>query len=146
MSQTVGPERAQRPGVGDRLARLQPRRTATLGLLLAIAAFAVYGLTAGTFSGYEDETAAVSAGLVEDGQLVVEPGNPISGQGIPGRDGRRYSRTGLTQPLIEAPFFAVGLAMDKISSTRRPGDGAGRCWSCLTRSWPRSPSWRSSRC
>jgi hypothetical protein len=87
-----------------------------LALLLGLAAFGFYGVTMGNLVGYEDETAAVTEGLVRDGQLRVLPHTPLTDQGTRGRDGRLYSRTGLTQPFLEAPFYWVGEQFDEIGS------------------------------
>jgi hypothetical protein len=96
--------------------RVREDRGWVIGLLLAIAVFGLYGVTTGNLVGYEDETAAVTEGLVNAGQLRVLPGTPLSDQGLPGRGGYRYSRTGLTQPLLEAPFYYVGNKLDEATS------------------------------
>jgi len=90
---------------------------AKIAVLLWVAAFGLYGVTAGKLAGYEPETAAVSEGLVQSGQLHVPSGSPLAqGQGVPGRGGHRYSRTGLTQPVLEAPFYWVGQELDRLAS------------------------------
>src|SRR5215217_4084600 len=76
-----------------RLARLPDPVKA--GLLLFAMTFALYAVTTQTLTGYEPETGAVTEGLVRD-------------------DGRYYARTGLLQPLLEAPFMAAGLAADDL--------------------------------
>ena len=91
-------------------------RAPGIAVLLALAAFGLYGVTMGNLVGYEDETAAVTEGLVKDGQLRVLPHTPLTDQGTPGRDGHLYSRTGLTQPILEAPFYWVGEQLDEIGS------------------------------
>jgi hypothetical protein len=111
-------------GVGfERLSRFaKPMRLHgwTAALLLSVAVFGLYGLTAGALEGYEPETAAVSEGLVTSGQLRVLPDSRISpGGGLFGRDGKRYGRQGLTQPVLEAPFFWVGLKLDQLGSDGR---------------------------
>jgi len=98
------------------MARPRLSGTAGIALLLAVATFGLYGVTTGQLVGYEPETAAVTQALVQRGVLQVLPGNPISGEGLPGRDGRRFSRTGLTQPLLEAPFYLAGDLLDQLSS------------------------------
>lgn len=102
-----------------RILGARPRRALAVGLLLGTCVFSLYALTAGKFVGYEDETVAVAEGLVKTGQLVVMPGTPLTTQGVPGPGGRRYSRTGLTQPLLEAPFYAVGEGLDQLASHQR---------------------------
>jgi hypothetical protein len=91
-----------------------------IAAILGIAFFGLYADTAGRLVGYEGETAAVADGLVEHGQLRVFPNGPFSNStpGLVVRDGHTYSRTGLTQPLLEAPLIAVGRVMDRISLGR----------------------------
>lgn len=96
-----------------------PRRRWITGLLLVIAVFGLYGVTTSSFVGYDDETAAVAEGLVNAGQLRVQPGTPLTTQGVLGRGGYKYSRTGLTQPLLEAPFYYVGKKLDEATSDAR---------------------------
>jgi len=91
-----------------------PRRT--IAVLLFLAVFGLYGLTAGTPVGYEDETAAISEGLVKTGQLRVIPGTPLTDQWITGRGGHYYARAGLSQPILEAPFYWVGEQLDRIAA------------------------------
>jgi hypothetical protein len=76
-----------------------------------------FGLFAGTtqqLTGYEPETAAVTEGLVLDGQLrdVDNAALPSLTADLPGRNGHAYARTGLLQPLLEAPFYAAGHLVD----------------------------------
>ena len=92
------------------------RSRRSLCLLLVFAFFGLYGVTAGPLTGYESETAAVSEGLVRTGQLHIVFGTALSDQGIPGRNGQYYSRTGLTQPVLEAPFYWVGQQLDAVSA------------------------------
>jgi hypothetical protein len=111
-------------GVGiSRLSRfVKPVRLrgSTAALLLSVAVFGVYGLTAGGLEGYEPETAAVTEGLVTTGQLRVLPDSRLSpGGGLVGRGGKRYGRQALTQPVLEAPFFWVGLKLDQLGSGGR---------------------------
>ncbi len=79
-------------------ARAGGLRRRTVAILLALAVFGLYGVSTGNLVGYEDETAAVSEGLVKAGELRVLDGPPLTAKGISGREGHRYSRTGLTQP------------------------------------------------
>lgn len=92
-------------------------RRPVVALALALASFGLYGLTMGNLVGYESETAAVAEGLVKQGQLRVLPHTPLTDQGTAGRGGRLYSRTGLTQPVLEAPFYWVGEQFDEIGSS-----------------------------
>jgi hypothetical protein len=94
-------------------------RRSTIAVLLGLAAFGFFGVTAGQLTGYEPETAAVSEGLVRTGQLRVMAGTPSSGEGMVGRGGYRYGRTGLTQPLLEAPAYWLGMKLDELSSDGR---------------------------
>ncbi len=95
---------------------LRPR---AIAVLLAMAAFGLFGGTAGRLTGYENETAAVSEGLVKTGQLRVLNGTPLGAQGIFGRGGHYYSRTGSTQPLLEVPAYWLGEQLDQVSSHGR---------------------------
>ncbi len=82
--------------------------------------FGLYGVTASSFVGYEGETAATTQGLVETGQLRLIEHDPLGfGFNTFGRGGHRYSRTGLTQPLLEAPFYAVGAVVDSAVSGKK---------------------------
>jgi hypothetical protein len=101
------------------VAARQGVRRVTVALLLGLAAFGLYGVTAGNLTGYEPETAAVSEGLVRTGQLRVMAGTPSSGEGMVGRGGHRYGRAGLTQPLLEAPAYWLGMKLDELSSNGR---------------------------
>lgn len=82
------------------------------GVLVFLVAFSLYSLTTSTLTSYEDETGAVTEALVLKGQIWEIDNSPLKAQGIPGRDGHLYSRTGLLQPLLEAPFYAVGHFLD----------------------------------
>jgi hypothetical protein len=90
-----------------------------VAVLLGVAVFGLFGVTAGRLTGYENETAAVSEGLVKTGQLRVLPGTPLGAQGIFGRGAHYYSRTGLTQPLLEVPAYWLGEQLDQASSHGR---------------------------
>jgi hypothetical protein len=98
-------------------ARLRYRRIA---VLVAVASFGLFALTTGRLVGYEGETAAVTEGLVKTGELRVLPGTKLTdGHGLPGRGGFGYSRTGLTQPILEVPFYWLGEQIDDIGSSGR---------------------------
>jgi hypothetical protein len=88
-------------------------------LLLGLAVFGFFALTAGGLVGYDPETAAASEGLVRTGQLRILPQTPLGSAGLIGRDGLHYARTGLTQPLLEAPFYWLGEKLDELSSDGR---------------------------
>jgi hypothetical protein len=83
------------------------------GMLLFVAAFALFSFTTQPLTGYEPETGAVTEGLVLQGHLWDDEGSslPLKAD-IPGEGGHRYARTGLLQPLLEAPFFAAGHLVD----------------------------------
>lgn len=85
-------------------------------MLLGLSAFGLFGVTAGPLTGYEPETAAVSEGLVRTGQLQVLPETPFGTRWIFGRGGHYYSRTGLIEPLLEAPVYWLGEQLDQASS------------------------------
>ncbi|MEO9119190.1 MAG: hypothetical protein ABI355_08845 [Solirubrobacteraceae bacterium] len=61
----------------------------------------------------------MSEGLVKAGQLRVLKQSPWAGEGLIGRGGYNYGRTGLTQPLLEAPAYWLGLKLDGLSSDGR---------------------------
>jgi hypothetical protein len=84
------------------------------GLLVFLIAFGVFAATTNQLPGYEPETAAVTAGLVEEGHLwgLRDPEVPSLVTYLPGRDGHTYGRTGLLQPLLEVPFFVAGRWVD----------------------------------
>lgn len=94
------------------------RRRSAIAVLLGLAAFGLFGVTAGQLTGYEPETAAVTEGLVRTGQPRVLKGTPL-GPGMIGRGGYGYGRTGLTQPLLQAPAYWLGLKLDEFSSDGR---------------------------
>jgi hypothetical protein len=93
--------------------RLRPGVTA---LLLGLAVFGLFGVTAGQLTGYEPETAAVSEGLVKIGQPRVLPTTRLVIRGVVVHGGHSYGRTGLTQPVLEVPFYWLGDRLDQISS------------------------------
>ena len=99
---TGAPRRRQHAEAG-------PRRCARLrDGLLALLASRTQPLT-----GYEPETGAVTEGLVLEGHFWDKEDStlPLKAD-IPGKGGHFYSRTGILQPLLEAPFFAVGHLVD----------------------------------
>jgi hypothetical protein len=93
-----------------RLSSLPPHLVA--GALVFLFAFGLFGATTTELTGYEPETAAVTEGLVLDGHFYERENPPYLGGGAPGEDGHLYARAGLLQPLLEAPFFAVGHFLD----------------------------------
>lgn len=93
-----------------RLSAIPPHLRA--GFLVFVMAFGLFGATTTQLTGYEPETAAVTEGLVLEGHFYETENPPVDGQGTPGKDGHLYARAGLLQPLLEAPFFAAGHAID----------------------------------
>lgn len=85
------------------------------GLLVFAMAFGLFAATTAPLTGYEDETGAVTEGLVLNGEFYEVEGSPLQAQGIEGKGGHLYARTGLLQPLLEAPFYAAGHFLDKRS-------------------------------
>lgn len=84
------------------------------GALLFVAAFALYSATTQPLTGYEPETGAVTEGLVLEGHLWDDESSSLPMKAdIPGKGGHHYARTGLLQPLVEAPFFAAGHLADE---------------------------------
>jgi hypothetical protein len=96
-----------------RLARVQAPLLG--GLLVFAMAFGLFAATTAPLTGYEDETAAVTEGLVLDGHFWENEGSILQAQGIVGKGGHLYARTGLLQPLLEAPFYAAGHIADSVS-------------------------------
>src|SRR3954447_14095981 len=83
------------------------------GLLVFAMAFALYAVTTQPLTGYEPETGAVTEGLVLEGHLWDDEDSPLPLKAdLPGEGGHHYARTGLLQPLLEAPFFAAGHLAD----------------------------------
>src|SRR3954447_3068525 len=83
------------------------------GALVFVMAFALYSLTTFLLTGYDPETGAVAEGLVLEGHLADDESSPLPLEAeIFGKDGQRYARTGLLQPLAMAPFYAAGRFVD----------------------------------
>jgi hypothetical protein len=83
------------------------------GLLVFATSFGLYSFTTQPLAGYEPETGAVAEGLVLQGHLWDDEESPVPLKAdFGGRGGHHYSRTGLLQPLLEAPFSAAGHFMD----------------------------------
>ncbi len=84
------------------------------GFLIFLMAFGLFAATTQQLTGYEPETAAVTEGLVLEGQLrdVEDPALPSLKADLTGRGDHAYARTGLLQPLLEAPFYAAGHFVD----------------------------------
>jgi hypothetical protein len=83
------------------------------GALVFVMAFSLYSFGTQRLTGYEPETGAVTEGLVLEGHFWDKEDStlPLKAD-IPGKGGHFYSRTGILQPLLEAPFFAVGHLAD----------------------------------
>lgn len=81
--------------------------------LLFVFAFALYSFTTQPLTGYEPETGAVTEGLVLEGHFWDKEDSslPLKAD-LPGKGGHYYARTGILQPLLMAPFFAAGHAVD----------------------------------
>lgn len=84
------------------------------GLLVFLMAFGIFAATTQQLPGYEPETAAVTEGFVLEGHFwdVEDPVLPSLKAYFPGKGGHLYGRTGLLQPLLEAPFFEAGHFVD----------------------------------
>jgi hypothetical protein len=84
------------------------------GGLVFLLAFGVFAATTNRLTGYEPETAAVAAGLVEEGHLwgVEDAALPTLQAEVQGKTEHHYARAGLLQPLLEAPFFEAGHFID----------------------------------
>ena len=89
-------------------------RPVLAGTLVFLMAFGIYAATTQQLTGYESETGAVSEGLILEGQLrdVEDAALPSLTADLAGEGGYRYARTGLLQPLLEAPFYAAGHFVD----------------------------------
>jgi hypothetical protein len=84
------------------------------GLLVFATSFALYSFSTQPLTGYEPETGAVAEGLVLEGHFWDKEDSPLPLKAdIVAEDGHRYSRTGILQPLLMAPFFAAGHAVDE---------------------------------
>ena len=83
-----------------------------VGVMVFAWAFGLYAVTMGDLVGYEPETAAVTEGFVRTGHFAEVRGSPLQADGHLGVDGRLVGRVGLPQPLLEAPFYALGMAID----------------------------------
>ena len=89
-----------------------------IALLLFIASFSLFALTAGPFEGYELESAAVAEGLVRTGEPRLIDGSPLADSlGHVGRDGERYGRVNYVQPLLQTPLMGVGWLADLAGGT-----------------------------
>jgi len=89
-------------------------RPVLAGLLVFAMSFALYSFSTQPLTGYEPETGAVTEGLVLEGHLWDKEDSPLPMQAdIVAEDGHHYSRTGILQPLLMAPFFAAGHAVDE---------------------------------
>jgi hypothetical protein len=88
-------------------------KPALAGLLVFAMSFALFSFTTQPLTGYEPETGAVTEGLVREGHFWDKEDSilPLKAD-IPGKGGHYYARTGLLQPLLEAPFFAAGFFAD----------------------------------
>jgi hypothetical protein len=94
-----------------RLARVPPPFLAA-GLVFVMA-FALFSFTTQQLTGYEPETAAVTEGLVREGHFWDKEDSPLPvNADILGEGGHHYARTGILQPLLEAPFLAAGIVAD----------------------------------
>jgi hypothetical protein len=97
-------------------------RPIRFALVVGVCAFSIYAITAtGGLQGYDPETAATAEGLVRTGDFKVLPDSVYVakgsiGQGVGGKDGKLVGRAGLPQPLLMAPFYAVGRALDQLNS------------------------------
>ena len=89
-------------------------RPVKAGFLVFVMAYGLFSLTTFQLTGYEPETAAVTEGLVREGHFwdKVNSEYPLVA-GTPGKGNHHYARTGLLQPLLEAPFFAAGHLADQ---------------------------------
>ena len=84
------------------------------GFLVFVFSFALYSFSTQPLTGYEPETGAIVEGIVTEGEVhdVENPEIPELKAEIPGPEGHFYARTGLLQPLLEVPFFALGKLAD----------------------------------
>ncbi len=96
----------------SRLRRIPPPVLA--GGLVFLTSFGIFAATTNRLTGYEPETGAVTAGIVEHGHLwgVEDPALPTLEAALPGKGGHFYARAGLLQPLLEVPFFEAGHFVD----------------------------------
>src|SRR3954454_22255786 len=108
--------------------RCRPHRSMTGGpgaatrpLVIALSLFAltfgVYAVTMGQLRGYEPETAAVTEGFVRTGHFQLLRRSPLRSEGHAGAGEHLVGRAGLPQPLLEAPFYVAGWAVDGFGRT-----------------------------
>ena len=97
-------------------------RPTVLASLVFVMAFGLYGATTSVFLfGYESENAAVAEGLVRIGEFrFIDEPSPLKVHGREGSDGKLYARSGYSQAVLEAPFYAVGWALDSIRDAPPP--------------------------
>ena len=91
--------------------RAVPREVRAAALVF-IAAFALYAGTTGDLLGYEGESAAVAEGVARTGTPKILARSPIRSEGTRRRAEQIYGRVGLSQPLLQAPFYLLGWAAD----------------------------------
>jgi hypothetical protein len=98
------------------------RRPLIAGIAVFLMAFGIFSFTTSQLTGYEPETAAATAGLVEEGHFwgVEDPQLPSLVAEDIGRDGHKFARTGLLQPVLQVPFFALGDLVDHQVSEGTP--------------------------
>jgi hypothetical protein len=100
-----------------------------VALLVFVAAFCLYGLTASEqFQGYEPETNAAAEGFVLTGDFSIDPESPLRDPGAGsggqlGEDGKLIPRAGLPSVLEKVPFYAAGKLVDN-----RSGDPESYTW------------------
>lgn len=103
-----------RPNISPPVLAVSPPVLA--GLLVFLMAFGLFAATTSHLTGYEPETAAVTEGLVKTGAPREIQGSPLQFEGQLGRGGHLYGRTGLLQPVLEAPFYAAGWGVDELTN------------------------------
>jgi hypothetical protein len=98
------------------------RRPLIAGIAVFLMAFGIFSFTTSQLTGYEPETAAATAGLVEEGHFwgVEDPQLPSLVAEDIGRDGHKFARTGILQPVLQVPFFALGDLVDHQVSEGTP--------------------------
>ncbi len=106
-------ERPSPPKSGARRLQWAPRRrTLAIAALLFGLCFGVYGILAPPrLQGYEGETGAVAEGIFRGYGAKVPPDTEL----VIGESGWR-SRTGILQPVLMVPFYAVGAGIDELDS------------------------------
>jgi hypothetical protein len=93
------------------------RRTAGIATLIFTLCFGVYGMLGSPrLQGYEGETAAIAEGIARGYGARVPPDSKLVPRAPPtiAKLVRERGRTGILQPVLMVPFYAVGAGIDEV--------------------------------